>query len=129
MRYERLALEGDNAAGVAAEIRKLVPPPESVRDGVALIVATVRAGGDRAVRDYSRTLDTGGREPQALLVSDAELDNALARLDPAIRHGIDRAIENVAAVAGARMPGPPTVTELGENRVVHRHAPVERAAV
>ncbi len=129
MRYERLALEGDNAAGVAAEIRKLVPPPESVRDGVALIVATVRAGGDRAVRDYSRTLDTGGREPQALLVSDAELDDALARLDPSIRHGIDRAIENVAAVAGARMPGPPTVTELGENRVVHRHAPVERAAV
>jgi len=129
MRYERLALQRDNAAGVAAEIRKLVPPPESVRDGVALIVATVRAGGDRAVRDYSRTLDTGGREPQALLVSDAELDDALAQLDPGIRHGIDRAIENVAAVAAARMPGPPTVTELGENRVVNRHAPVERAAV
>jgi histidinol dehydrogenase len=129
MRYERLALRGDDVGGVAAEIRKLVPPPESVRDGVALIVATVRAGGDRAVRDYSRTLDTGGREPQALLVSDAELDDALARLDPAIRHGIDRAIENVAAVAGARIPSQPTVTELGENRVVHRHAPVERAAV
>ena len=129
MRCERLALKGDDVAGVAAEIRKLVPPPESVRDGVALIVATVRAGGDRAVRDYSRTLDTGGREPQALLVSDAELDDALARLDPAIRHGIDRAIENVAAVASARVPGQPTVTELGGNRVVHRHAPVERAAV
>ena len=129
MRCKRLALKGDDVAGVAAEIRKLVPPPESVRDGVALIVATVRAGGDRAVRDYSRTLDTGGREPQALLVSDAELDDALARLDAAIRHGIDRAIENVAAVASARVPGEPTVTELGGNRVVHRHAPVERAAV
>ncbi len=129
MRCKRLALKGDDVAGVAAEIRKLVPPPESVRDGVALIVATVRAGGDRAVRDYSRTLDTGGREPQALLVSDAELDDALARLDAAIRHGIDRAIENVAAVASARVPGQPTVTELGGNRVVHRHAPVERAAV
>ncbi len=100
MRYERLALKGDDVAGVAAEIRKLVPPPESVRDGVALIVATVRAGGDRAVRDYSRTLDTGGREPQALVVSDAELDDALARLDPAIRHGIDRAIEHVVGRGG-----------------------------
>jgi histidinol dehydrogenase len=129
VRSERLAVSGEDVAGVAAGIRKLVPPPESVRDGVALIVATVRAGGDRAVRDYSRTLDTGGREPQALAVSDAELDDALAQLDPAIRHAIDRAIENVAAVAGARMPGPPTVTDLGENRVVHRHAPVERAAV
>ena len=69
MRCERLALTSDDAAGVAAQIRTLVPPAESVRDGVALIIATVRAGGDRAVRDYSRTLDTGGREPQALLVA------------------------------------------------------------
>ena len=82
MRCERLALARDDAAGVAAEIRKLVPPPESVRDGVALIIATVRTGGDRAVRDYSRTLDTGGREPQALLVPDDELDAALARARP-----------------------------------------------
>ena len=79
MRCERLALARDNAPDVAAEIRKLVPPPESVRDGVALIIATVRTGGDRAVRDYSRTLDTGGREPQALLVPDGELDDARLR--------------------------------------------------
>ncbi len=129
MRCERLALARDDAPDVAAEIRKLVPPPESVRDGVALIIATVRTGGDRALRDYSRTLDTGGREPQALLVPDAELDDALSQLDPGVRHGIERAIENVAAVAGNRLPGSPTVTEFGENRVIQRHAPVDRAAI
>ena len=129
MRCERLTLGGDDAAGVAADIRKLVPPPESVRDAVALIIATVRAGGDRAVRDYSRSLDTQGREPQALLVSDDELDVAVDALDPHVRHGIDRAIANVGTVARARTPGPPPVTELGENRVIHRHAPVERAAI
>jgi histidinol dehydrogenase len=129
MRCERLAMVGDDPARVAADIRKLVPPPESVRDEVALIVATVRAGGDRAVRDYSRTLDTGGREPQALLVADAELDDALARLDPQVRHGLERAIENVAAVASAGMPGPPRQTYLGDNRIIQRHAPVDRAAV
>jgi len=128
MRCERLAMAGD-AAGVAAEVRKLVPPPESVRDGVALIIARVRAGGDRAVRDYSRTLDTGGREPQALHVSDDELDAAEAALDPDVRRGIERAIESVAAVAGDRIPTTEAVTELGGNRVIHRHAPVERAAV
>ncbi len=137
MRCERLTLadadadadaEAD-AAAVAADIRRLVPPPESVRDGVALIVATVRASGDRAVRDYSRTLDTGGREPQALLVRDDELDAAVARLDPRVRHGIERAIENVEAVARALKPGPPCTTELGDNRVIHRHAPVQRAAI
>ena len=129
MRCERLALRATTPRASRPKSASSCPPPESVRDGVALIVATVRAGGDRAVRDYSRTLDTGGREPQALLVSDAELDDALARLDPAIRHGIDRAIENVAAVAGAACPDRRRLTELGENRVVHRHAPVERAAV
>jgi histidinol dehydrogenase len=132
MRCERLTLGGDDAAGVAADIRKLVPPPESVRDAVALIIATVRAGGDRAVRDYSRSLDTHGREPQALIVPDDELDAAVALLDPTVRHGIERAIDNVEAVAGAHKPGGADgahITELGGNRVIHRDAPVERAAI
>jgi histidinol dehydrogenase len=131
MRCERLALT-DDAAGAAASIRSLVPPAESVRDAVALIIATVRAGGDRAVRDYSRTFDTGGREPQALAVSDHELEAAVAALDPAVRHGIERAIENVEAVAATRDPGGVSgaqVTELGGNRVIHRHAAVGRAAI
>jgi len=128
MRCERLTV-AVGAAGVADEIRTLVPPPESVRDGVALIIATVRAGGDRAVRDYSRTLDTGGREPQALIVTDDELDAAVAALDPAIRHGIERAIENVEAVAADRLGDAPRTVHLGENRVTHRQAPVERAAI
>jgi len=137
MRCERLALT-DDAAAVAASIRSLVPPPESVRDAVALIIATVRAGGDRAVRDYSRTLDTGGREPQALVVSDEELEAAVGALDPAVRHGIERAIENVGAVAATRDPagvggvdgvGGARVTQLGDNRVIQRHAAVERAAI
>ena len=48
MRCERLTMAGGtapDAAGVAASIRTLVPPPESVRDAVALIIATVRTGG------------------------------------------------------------------------------------
>jgi histidinol dehydrogenase len=131
MRCDRFALSGgvNDVAAVAAEIRKLVPPPESVRDGVALIIATVRAGGDRAVRDYSRTLVTGGREPQALLVRDDELDAAAAALDPDVRRGIERAIRNVEAVAAAWGDRAKEVVVLGENRVILRRTPVDRAAV
>ena len=130
MRCERLALSGaDDAAGVAAGIRTLVPPPESVRDGVALIVATVRAGGDRAVRDYSRTLDTGGREPQALLVPDEELEAAQDALDPAVRRGLEHAIQNIEAVAAAWGDRAGEIVVLGENRVILRRAPVDRAAI
>jgi histidinol dehydrogenase len=131
MRCDRFALSGgvNDVAAVAAEIRKLVPPPESVRDGVALIIAAVRAGGDRAVRDYSRTLDTGGREPQALLVRDDELDAAAAALDPEVRRGIERAIRNVEAVAAAWGGRAKELVVLGENRVILRRAPVDRAAV
>ena len=128
MRCERVTLARD-ATSLAADIRRLVPPPESVRDGVALIVATVRAGGDRAVRDYSRTLDTGGREPQALVVPDDELDAARDALDPVVRRGIERAIRNVEAVAAAWGSERPEVVVLGENRVILRRAPVARAAV
>ncbi len=60
---------------------------------------------------------------------------AEAGLDPAARHGIERAIENVEAVAGAGDPGRARgvggdqVTQLGGSRVIHRRAPVERAAI
>jgi histidinol dehydrogenase len=144
MRCERLTLAGratgdstgdstrdptGTSSCVAASIRRLVPPPESVRDAVSLIIATVRASGDRAVRDYSRTLDTGGREPLALKVTEDELDAAARALDPAVARAIERAIENVEAVAASWRPGSVQDVALGRNRVILRHTPVARAAV
>jgi histidinol dehydrogenase len=128
MQCERLTLTGD-PAGTAAALRALVPPPESVRDAVAEIIDTVRTGGDDAVLAYTRQFDTAGHEPRALLVPAGELDAALQALDPAVRHGLERAIEHVAAVASAWTAGSGQDVALGRNRVILRRTPVARAAV
>jgi histidinol dehydrogenase len=131
MRCERPALGSDAAAAAEAaeKLRGLIPAPDSVRDAVSEIIATVRARGDEALRDYTKRFDTAGNEPRPLLVSDDELEEAAGGLDPAVRHGIERAIENVEAVAVARRPRHEHSVELGPTRIVIRDAPVARAAV
>src|SRR3954452_23976471 len=44
----------DDAAAVAAEVRALVPAADSVAAEVREIVASVREGGDAAVREWER---------------------------------------------------------------------------
>ncbi|HUO71990.1 MAG TPA: histidinol dehydrogenase [Solirubrobacteraceae bacterium] len=130
MRCERFALPaGGDPAAAAAHVRDLVPSPRSVQDAVSEIIAQVRAGGDEAVHEYSRRFDTGGTEPLALELTEAELDHAAAALDRAIAHGLLRAIENVGAVAHAAQREPEIALDLGSHRVAVRSAPVDRAAV
>jgi histidinol dehydrogenase len=130
MRCERLTLSAaGDAAAAAAQIRDLVPSPQSVQDAVLEIIAQVRAGGDQAVHEYSRRFDTGGAEPLALKVTEAELDRAAAALDPRIAHGLLRAIENVGAVAHAAQRERETALDFGSHRVAVRSAPVDRAGV
>ncbi|MHB1834005.1 MAG: histidinol dehydrogenase [Solirubrobacteraceae bacterium] len=127
MRCERLNVSGD-AVGIARELRGLVPAPESVSDQVAEIIARVRAGGDDALRFYTRRFDTRGRNPAALRVPDAELDTALDRLDESVRAGLATAAANVRRVAEAGLNDAREVDFAG-HRVVLREAPVKSAAV
>ena len=127
MTSETLILSGDPAA-TASELRSLVPDPGSVRDAVAEIVARVRDGGDGAVAGYTRRFDTGGAEPRPLVVDEADLDAALAGLTPAVRAGLERAVENVWAVAAAGLAGD-RVVALDGYEVALRGVPVRRAAV
>ena len=95
-----LVVAADPAA-TAAELRALVPGAASVAGAVSEIIAAVRSRGDEAVLSYTRQLDTGGSEPKPLVVEDAELDAAAAELEPAVRSGLDHAVENVRRVAEA----------------------------
>ncbi len=129
MRCERLRLAGD-AGAMAQRLRDLVPAPASVQDAVAEIIAQVRMGGDEAVHDYSRRFDTGGADPGPLVVPEDELAQAAAQLDPAVRAGLELAIENVGQVAAAAVSRDAERTvELGSHTVTLRSAPVARAAV
>jgi len=123
---EPIALDGDPGA-LARELRSLVPDSGSVRDAVAEIIAGVRAGGDRAVREYTRRFDTGGAEPGPLVVTERELDAAAELLDPAVRDGLMRAAENVGRVAAAGIASDTVVALDGDSNAGAAHARYEVA--
>ena len=127
MRCKRLALAGEPAA-LAAELRALAPAPESVTETVGEIIARVRQGGDEAVREYTRTLDTDGAEPRPLRVEERELEAAAGALEPAVRVGIEQAINSVRRVAETGLVEEQTVGFDG-HEVALREAPVERAGI
>jgi histidinol dehydrogenase len=124
---DQVMLGGDPAV-LAAEFRALVPAPESVQAAVAEIITHVRATGDDALRYYTRQYDTGGAQPAALQVPEAELDTALERLDPAVRSGLERAIDNVRRVAEAALRSDLTV-QFDGHEVILREVPVDRAGL
>jgi histidinol dehydrogenase len=129
MRCELLTLsKAGDAPAVATTIRSLVPAPGSVAAAVAAIIEDVRARGDAAVDQYTRQFDTRGGESRSFRVLDSELHAAAERLNPAVRAGLELAIDNVHRVAQERVASDRLV-EFGGHRVALREVPVARAAV
>ena len=128
MRCERFTAQ-DDPIETAARLRGLIPAPDSISDAVAEIIAAVRAGGDEALLDHVRRFDTADHDPRAIVVDPDELEAAAGRLDPLVRHGIERAIENLEAVLVSSRNGKEVSVDLGSHRVTQRHTPVARAAV
>ena len=129
MQCERLtAIDGDPVA-LAAQLRALVPPGASVSDRVAEIIGEVRTKGDAALKDYTRRFDTAGAEPSAIEVPAADLDAALERLDPDVRAGLERAIDNVGMVARAGLRHELTVVDFDGHQVLLREIAVRRAGI
>ena len=127
MRLERLDAAADPVAA-AAHVRGLAPGGASVAAAVADIVAGVRAGGDAALNDYVERYDATGGAP--VRVTEAELADALAALDPTVRAGLEVAVENVGLVARAGLGAAQTPVDLPQgHRVVLREVPVKRAAI
>lgn len=125
MRVERLA---HGAPGeVVAAIRALVPAGVSVRKDVEAIVDSVRAGGDEALARYVERFDRVGGA--AVRVAPEELDAAVARLRSDVRAGLEIAMANVAAVAGASLGDDAELRLPQGQRILVRELPVGRAGI
>lgn len=125
METERLTFHGD-AAAFAASLRARVPAPESVALAVGEIIEAVRETGDGAVIDFTERFDDS--QIDNLLVEEAELERSVAALDPTVRSGLERAIENVRRVGEAGIE-PDRTVDFETHSVTIRSAPVKRAAV
>lgn len=131
MPVERLRVaDAGEADAAAARIRALVPGGGHVAAGVATLVADVRARGDAALLEHAGRYDrVGGAALEPLVVPEAELDAAVAGLDPQLRAALQLAIENVGLVAAATVHEDRDVVLPQGQRVRVREVPVRRAAV
>ena len=68
---------------------------ENVQRTVTEIIANVRARGDAALKEYALKFDRARIDD--LIVSEAEIDEALRRVDPALLDVIRRAAKNIEA--------------------------------
>jgi len=127
VRLERVDI-GEDVVAAAAAAHALAPPPRSVSAAVAEIVAAVRDGGDRALRELVARFDGDGAEPPvSLRVATEDLDVAL--LGDELRAGLEVAITNIALVADAGVGSDIEVDLPQGHRVVLREAPVRRAGI
>ena len=78
-----------------SEIFARVSPTVNVEQIVADIIANVRAEGDKAVLEYNRKLDKA--KLTTLLVSQEEIDEAFAAVEPEFLAILEEAAENIRA--------------------------------
>lgn len=129
MSSEPVSFAPGQARRVAAELRGLVPAPESVASAVAEILAQVSTEGDAAVARLTERLDTGGSPAPPLRVSGPELTQAEQAMDGALAAGLRTALANVEEVARAGLSPPRRSVSLISSEVTLREEPVQRAAV
>jgi histidinol dehydrogenase len=110
----------------AADLRALAPGGASVRGEVERIVDDVRARGDEALREYAERLD-GAKPP--LRVSPQAIDAAAAAIRTDLRCGLEVAMANIAAVAGASLGDDADLRLPQGQRILVRELPVRRAAI
>jgi histidinol dehydrogenase len=112
----------------AEDIRALTPPSAEVESDVRAILAEVRDEGDAALLRLVARLDGVELGADELRVPAADLEAALAGLEPAVVEALSVAIANVGAVAEAQLHDPLSIQLPQGQRVEITEHPVRRAA-
>ena len=128
----RIDLRGASpSADAAADYRAVVPRAdfdvEAAVPAVHEICEAVRTRGLEAIREYSERFD--GVTVDDIRVPAAAPGEALERLDPDVRAGLEESIRRLRATCAAELEADVT-TDLGPGaRVVHRKVPVGRVGL
>lgn len=115
----------------ARELLGVVPRAEvdvaAALKTVEPILADVKERGEAALREYGDRFDGGA--PEHLRVLSAQIEEALLGLDPAVREGLEVAIDRVRRYHEATVP-PPVSVELAPGATVsQRWIPVGRVGL
>ncbi|MFJ9367027.1 histidinol dehydrogenase [Nocardia sp. NPDC101769] len=115
----------------AAELRAALPrggvDVDSVLHHVRPVVEAIRDRGVEAALEFSEKFD--GVRPTAVRVPAAELDKALAELDPAVRAALEVAIERTRKVHDDQRRTDKTTQVVPGGTVTERWVPVERVGL
>ncbi|MBN8917073.1 MAG: histidinol dehydrogenase [Rhizobiales bacterium] len=96
-----------------------------VQDKVSAIIADVRARGDRALVDLSRTFDRVDLDALGIKVSDAELDAALASIPEETRAALDFAKARIESHHARQKPSDETYVDAAGVTLGHRWTSVD----
>ncbi|MEV0252625.1 histidinol dehydrogenase [Nocardia sp. NPDC050712] len=115
----------------AAELRSALPrggvDVDSVLHHVRPVVEAIRDRGVEAAQEYSQKFD--GVVPATVRVPAAELEKALAELDPAVRTALEVAIERTRKVHADQRRTDKTTQVVPGGTVTERWVPVERVGL
>jgi histidinol dehydrogenase len=128
LELSRAASDPSVAAEVEALLRRGAVPDQRVREGARAILASVKAGGDAAVREANSRFG-GGRADGSLLVSRAEMEAARDALPPRIRAGLEQMVENIRRFAQTELPETRTTTIVPGVEIERRWVPLARVGV
>jgi histidinol dehydrogenase len=123
------ASDPDFDSAFAALVNARREADADVSRDVAAIVATVRAEGDAALRDYTGRFDGHDLDTTGWDVSKAERRAALDGLDKPLRSAIELAAERIAAYHEAQRPSDRDSTDAAGVRLGARWSAVDAAGL
>ena len=110
-----------------SEIFARVEPAVNVEAVVADIIANVRAGGDKAVLEYNLKFDKADLE--TLLVSEEEIEEAFAAVEPKFLSILEQAAQNIRAFHSKQVRNSFVIAEKPGVILGQKVTPIEKVGV
>jgi len=128
----RVDLRGKTAASLdGRQLAEVLPRArldvQAALESVRPVCEDVRRRGAAAVQEYTRRFD--GVDLASTRVARSALDDALDRLDPAVRSALLEAERRIRMVHQAQLPRQTTTTVADGSTVTERYVPAGRAGV